>query len=100
MGTKPIAKNVQAYPINLTAQADKTGKTDIIKHPKGTSKNPGKDLSSVYDFAALDGLRVVACLSVICFHSLLYWGTLLDINEGEKVNGLFVKLCQLLYCSI
>jgi hypothetical protein len=91
MGTKLIAKNVQTHPINLTAQTSNHGASEITKHRTNTAATEAfrKDASSLYDFAALDGLRVVACLSVICFHSLLYWGTLLDINEGEKVSRLF-----------
>ncbi len=83
---KPNAKNVQTYPINLTAQSGNPGVNGSSKQSKSSPKVPAKEASSLYDFAALDGLRVVACLSVICFHSLLYWGTLLDINDGEKVR--------------
>lgn len=94
MGTKPIAKNVQAHPINLTVQAGNDGEIEWKKQPKYGTKVSGKDASSLYDFAALDGLRVVACWSVICFHSLLYWGTLLDINEGEKVSTWELLFCH------
>jgi hypothetical protein len=38
------------------------------------------------DLAALDGLRAVACLAVICFHALLYWGALLPLDVGTKAR--------------
>jgi hypothetical protein len=80
MGTKPMGtENVQR--VDLTAQAAIPEVNKAVKQYKA----PKKEGSLLYDFAALDGLRVVACLSVICFHSFLYWGTLLDINEGEQV---------------
>ncbi|KAL4517234.1 hypothetical protein Ndes2437B_g06839 [Nannochloris sp. 'desiccata'] len=82
MDTKSIAKDVQAYPINLTAISSNPETSEQLKI---ATKVPAEDASSLYDFAALDGLRVVACLSVICFHSLLYWGTLLEIDEGEML---------------
>jgi len=83
MDTKPIAKGVQEYATNLVAQ---TGNCKTSEQLNVAAKLPAKAASSLYDFAALDGLRAIACLSVICFHSLLYWGTLLDIDEGEKVS--------------
>jgi hypothetical protein len=83
METKPITKEVQEYPTSLASQ---TGNLETSEQLNIAAKLPAKDASSLYDFAALDGLRVLACLSVICFHSLLYWGTLLDIDEGEKVR--------------
>ena len=45
------------------------------------------------DLAALDGLRAVACLAVICFHCLLYWGALLDLDVGKKVSEDAIEFC-------
>lgn len=39
------------------------------------------------DLAALDGLRAVACAAVMCYHSFMYWGSLLDLDVTHKVRG-------------
>jgi len=49
-------------------------------------------LSGGFDVSALDGLRAIASFTVIAFHALLYWGTLLPLNMGYKVSILQIIL--------
>lgn len=79
---KPLGAS---HPVNIEAKAGGNSK----QAPKDLSANNVKkpvEASLPYDFVAVNGLRVVACLAVICFHSLLYWGTLLDMDKGRMVR--------------
>lgn len=75
-------KKLKSHPIAIEAQAKSVPppfnviKTDVKGH-----------LASSYDLGALEGLRAVAALAIICFHCFLYWGTLLPLPKGHKVGA-------------
>ena len=71
-----------SHPVNIKDREEGNPKQII----KANTIQKAAEIPLPYDFAAVNGLRVIACLAVICFHSLLYWGALLEVDEGRKVS--------------
>jgi hypothetical protein len=90
-----VTRLLPSHPINVTARGGPPA--GAVEAPVVAAQPP--IYNTDVDFAALDGLRAVACVAVICFHCLLYWGALLDLDTGRKVSGgalLVTYLTQLL----
>lgn len=72
--------SAKAHPIHLEANST---------HESIMSNEKNLVLSfapASYDLGAIDGLRTLACLTVMAFHAFLYWGALMPLDKGFKVT--------------
>jgi hypothetical protein len=61
-----------------------------LSSPHATERYNIAKVSSVYDLAALDGLKGAASFVVMAFHALMYWGSILDLQKGYKVSDKYI----------
>jgi hypothetical protein len=48
-------------------------------------------LEDEYDLRTFDGIRVLGCFAILCFHAFLYWGALLPTDTGYKVCVIYIQ---------
>lgn len=86
---RPGAENTKkGDPSTKSAVTLSTKAPLLSSHALQATDKDTPQVSSTYDLAALDGLKGAASFVVMAFHALMYWGSILDLQEGYKVSGM------------